>query len=72
MRFELWNVGGLNRAGSLMTVSRELSNYKLFLVGVQEVRWEGDDTEPAGDFSTKRGMRIMNYILFFFVRRRIY
>jgi hypothetical protein len=26
--------------GSLMTVSRELSKYKLDLVGVQEVRWD--------------------------------
>jgi hypothetical protein len=31
-----------------MTVSRDLSQYKLDLVGVQEVRWEGGDTEPAG------------------------
>jgi hypothetical protein len=28
-------------AGSLMTVAREMSGYKLNLVGVQEVRWEG-------------------------------
>jgi hypothetical protein len=27
--------------GSLMVVSRELSRYRLDLVGVQEVRWEG-------------------------------
>jgi hypothetical protein len=45
-----------------MTVSRELARYKLDLVGVQEVRWEGDGTEPAGEytFSTERGMRIMS------------
>jgi hypothetical protein len=30
-----------------MTVSRELLRYKLDLVGVQEVRWEGGGTEPA-------------------------
>jgi hypothetical protein len=30
-----------------MTVSRELTRYKLDLVGVQEVRWEGGGTEPA-------------------------
>jgi hypothetical protein len=29
----------LYRVGSLMTLSRELSKYKLDLVGVQEVRW---------------------------------
>jgi hypothetical protein len=39
MIFVLWNV--------LMTVSRELAKYKLDLVRVQEVRWEGGGTEPA-------------------------
>jgi hypothetical protein len=47
--FGLWNVWNLYRAGSLMTVSRELSKYKLDLVGVQEVRWEGGGTGPAGE-----------------------
>jgi hypothetical protein len=36
MRFGTWNVRSLYRAGSLMTVSRELARYKLDLVGV---RW---------------------------------
>jgi hypothetical protein len=56
MRFGLWNVRSLYRAGSLMTVSRELSKYKLDLVGVQEVRWKGGGTEPAGKYiiSTER------------------
>jgi hypothetical protein len=35
----------LYRAGSLVTVSKELSKYKLGLVGVQEVRWESGGTE---------------------------
>jgi hypothetical protein len=30
-----------------MTVSREQDRYKLDLVGVQEVRWEGGGTVPA-------------------------
>jgi hypothetical protein len=38
MRFGLWNVRSLYRAGYLMTAPRELSRYKLDLVGVQEVR----------------------------------
>jgi hypothetical protein len=38
MRFGTWNVRSLYRVGSLMTVSRELSRYRLDLVGVQEVR----------------------------------
>jgi hypothetical protein len=37
------------RVGSLMTVSRELSRYRLDLVGMQEVRWEGSATVPAAD-----------------------
>jgi hypothetical protein len=45
--FGLWNVRSLHRAGSLMTVSRELSRYKLDLVGEQEVRWEGG----AGEYT---------------------
>jgi exonuclease III len=49
MRFATWNVRSLYRAGSLMTVSRELARYKLDLVGVQEVRWEGGGTEAAGE-----------------------
>jgi hypothetical protein len=51
MRFGLWNVRGLYRVGSLMTVSRELSKYKLDLVQVQEVRWKGSGTEPAGEYT---------------------
>jgi hypothetical protein len=34
-----------------MTVSRELARYKLDLVGVQEVRWEGSGTETAGEYT---------------------
>jgi exonuclease III len=39
MRFGTWNVRSLYRVGSLMTVSKELSRYRLDLVGVQEVRF---------------------------------
>jgi hypothetical protein len=31
-----------------MTVSRELARYKLDVMGVQEVRWEGGGIETAG------------------------
>jgi hypothetical protein len=37
IRFRLWNV------------RRKLLKYKLDLVGVQDVRWEGGGTEPAGE-----------------------
>jgi hypothetical protein len=62
-RFGSCNVRSLYRAGSLMIVSPKLARYKLYLVGVQEVRWEGSGTEPAGEsthFSMERGMRIIN------------
>jgi hypothetical protein len=57
VRFGLWNVRTLYRAGSLMTVSRELVRYKLDLVGVQEVRWEGGGIEPAGKYTFFYGKR---------------
>jgi hypothetical protein len=43
-------------------VAEEISKYKLDLVGVQEVRWDGDGTESAGEytFSMGKGMIIMN------------
>jgi hypothetical protein len=34
MRFGMWNVRSLYRAGSLMTVVKEISKYKVDLVGV--------------------------------------
>jgi hypothetical protein len=38
--------------GFLMTVSRELSRYKLEdLVRVQEVKWVGGGTKPAGKYT---------------------
>jgi exonuclease III len=51
MRFGTWNIRSLYRAGSLMTVSRELPRYRFDLVGMQEVRWEGSGTVPAGEYT---------------------
>jgi hypothetical protein len=51
------NVRSLYRAGSLMTVSRELSRYKLDLVIVREV---AQNLLENTHFSMERGMRIMN------------
>jgi hypothetical protein len=48
--FGIQNLKSLYRAGSLVTVSTELSKYKLDLVWVQEVSYEGGDTEPAGEY----------------------
>jgi hypothetical protein len=46
-----WNVRSLYRAGSLMTVAKELARYKLDLVGVQEVRWDKGATVRAEDYN---------------------
>jgi exonuclease III len=73
MRFGTWNVRSFYRAVSLMTVSRELSRYKLDLVGVQEVRWEGNGTELKGEYTFFYGKENENHELGtgFFVHKRI-
>jgi hypothetical protein len=73
LRFGIWNVKSFYRAGSLVTVSKQLSKYKLHLVGVQEVRWEGGGTEPAGEYTFSCRKEIENHELGtgFFVHKRI-
>jgi hypothetical protein len=39
------------RAGLLRVVEEQISKYKVDLVGVQEVRWDGGGTEPAGEYT---------------------
>jgi hypothetical protein len=34
-----------------MTVARELARYQLYLVGVQEVRWDKGGTVRAGEYT---------------------
>jgi hypothetical protein len=43
MRFGTWNVRCMYRARSLRAVAEEIPKYKLDLVGVQEVRWNGGE-----------------------------
>jgi hypothetical protein len=74
MRFGLWNVRRLYKVGSITTILRELARYKLDLVGVQEVRWEGGGTEPTGEYTFFYGKENENHKLgtgFFFVHKRI-
>jgi hypothetical protein len=72
MRFGLWNVRSLYRAGFLMT-SREPARHKLDLVVVQEVRWEGSGTEPAREYTFFYGKGNEHHELgrCFFVHKRI-
>jgi exonuclease III len=50
MRFGTWNVKSLYREGSLPTVAKVISKYKLDLVAIKEIRWDRGDTEPAGKY----------------------
>jgi hypothetical protein len=41
------------RASSSRAVAEYISKYKLDLVGVEEVRWDGDGSEPTGEYKFK-------------------
>jgi hypothetical protein len=52
-------------AGSLMTIAKEISRYKLDLVGVQ-VRWDRGGTEPAEKYTFFYGKGNEKQEVFFF------
>jgi hypothetical protein len=49
MKFGTWIVWSLYRSDSLKMIARELWEYKLGLMGVQEVRWDKGGTERPED-----------------------
>jgi hypothetical protein len=61
------------RAGLRRTVAENISEYKLDLVGVQELRWDGGVTNPGGEYTFFYGKRKENHELGtgFFVHKRI-
>jgi hypothetical protein len=46
-----------------MTDAKEISKYKLDLVGVQKVRWDRGGTEPGGEYIFFYGKGNENYHL---------
>jgi exonuclease III len=60
MRFGTWNVRSPCRVGAIKSVQQELEKYKLDLVGVQEVRWEGVGYQRADNYTFSYGKGSVN------------
>jgi hypothetical protein len=72
-RSKTWNVRNIYTEGSLRTVAEEVPKYKLDLVAVQEVRWDGSGTDPGDQYTFFYGQWNQNHELGtgFFVHKRI-
>jgi hypothetical protein len=51
MRFGTWNIRSLYRVGAIKSIVGGLEKCKLDLVGVQEVRWEGEGYQTADNYA---------------------
>jgi hypothetical protein len=58
-RIGIWNVRIFFRVGAIKSGVGEIEKYKIDLVGVQEVRWEGEGYQIAViHFSMEKGIFI--------------
>uniref|UniRef100_A0A8D8QQ10 Craniofacial development protein 2-like n=1 Tax=Cacopsylla melanoneura TaxID=428564 RepID=A0A8D8QQ10_9HEMI len=49
LSFGTWNIRSLYRTGSCQTVAEEIKKYRMKIVALQEVRWQGTGTTRIGE-----------------------